>query len=161
MEDIYEIANEIFTREPQPRFSIELDLSHNNDISEVFEILCIFMAESLQIRLPFVYENNGDVDAFILILKEYFRSFGFDFRYELVDDNIGRRFENFYVFQPERRYYDWLKVGTGYMYYDRYMNYLPGICNSNHLENYILYLKIGEEGYERIYEIKFNFLGVY
>ncbi len=168
MEDIYEIANQIFSNDPKKRLSIQLDLS-NEDISEVFEILCIFMAECLQIKLPRPggasppavlntesREITNNINEFILTLKLYFQSFGFNFQYDIINRDNTLLLKDYYLFQVDKKY-NFINLATEFIYNNIYMSYIPGLHKSNNLGDYVLYLRIREI----IYKIKFNFLQEY
>jgi len=148
MENIYNIAQKIFTFEPQPANSIQLDLVEQSDMSILFEILSILIAECLEIQLPGIVRNNRNISTFIIKLKQYLQSFGFDFSYEKLEEDVGRLFQQRFTFQVDKLY----KIAQVRNEFNNCI-YIPGLHNSDHLEDFKLFIKVKED----IYKLNFKF----
>ena len=90
MNNISEIAKNIFTKEPQQTGSIQLELE-KSDLNNLFEILTLILLEGITIKYgedtDLTYLNDLNTrqinDNFFLKFKEYFNSFGFDINMEI------------------------------------------------------------------------------
>lgn len=151
MDNIYNIAEQIFSEEPQEPHSIQIDIVNQTDCGILFEILCILFCECVQKKLPNVLRNNRNVENFILILKQYFRSFSMDFNYERIElrDHNGEFFK-LLNFQLGREYF--FGIRTEFNYYDFSIPYEPGIHNANDLNAYHLLIRVRDH----IYKIEFS-----
>lgn len=154
MEDInniYNIAQQIFNQEPQGVNSIQIDIINNVNPAILFEILSILMCECLEIKLPNILRNNHNISQFILNIKQYFHSFGMNFDYKLINiREHGGDFRHSLVYQTNRSYI--FEVKTEFLYYDLLIPYEPDIHITNELNNFKLLIKIREQ----IYQITFN-----
>ena len=151
MENIYNIAREIFTQEPHQPNSIQLDLVEESDTSILFEILSILLVECLEMQLPNILRYNRNIDTFAIKLKQYFQSIGFDFTYEKLE-TYNFEFKNHFLFQPGKLYYI-PKIRTEFLYHNQTHMYIPGLHNSNNLKNFKLCFKINND----IYKLTFKF----
>lgn len=151
MSDIYYIASEIFTKNPQQPNSIQLYIDNGN-INELFEILSILMGECLNLKLENLIKFNRSIDTFIITLKQYFQSFGFDFSYQIITTQPEFIFKNHFDFQIERLYNNF-QVSTKFIYQDFLIKYIPSVHISNDLSDFVLYFKIKEI----IYQLNFNY----
>lgn len=145
MENIYQIASEIFKYEPQDPHSIQLQIVNHEDLSIVFEVMCILFGECLELKLPGVINNNRNVNNFIMTLKEYFHSFGMNFDY--IQTNNNQHHINCLTFQPDRTYQN-IELRTDFLYHNFLISYEPGIHNSNTLQDFKLSIKIGNIFYQ-------------
>ena len=152
-EDIYNIAQQIFTQEPQDANSIQLSIINNANPAILFEVLSILFCECLQIKLPNIIRNQGNIDNFIITLKEYFYSFGMNFNYEKINLNEHTgEFFHILPYQVNRRYF--FGVRTEFIYYDLLIPYEPDIHMTDELNNLKLLIRIQDH----IYRINFKLL---
>ena len=150
MENIYNISREIFSEEPKPPNSIQLELVNQSDISVLFEILSILLVECLEMKLPNILRHNRNIDTFAIQLKQYFQSFGFDFNHEKLEE-YNFEFKNHFIFQTNK-IYNIPKIRTEFLYHDHTYMYIPGLHNSDDLENFKLCFKVRND----IYRLKFK-----
>jgi hypothetical protein len=150
--DIYDIANEIFSEEPREANSIRLELLEQGSPAILYEILCILMCECLERKLPYVLQNNRNIDQFILTLLEYFHSFGMDFQYEILEDYNTRECYHMLPFQLNRRY-NYFGVRSEYIYYDFTLPYEPDIHQGNSLEDFKLCIRIRNITYKITFKV--------
>ena len=152
MENIFQIAQELFTLAPQEPNSIQLEIVLQNDISMLFEILSILLIECLEMKLPNIIRNNRNIDTFTIQLKQYFHSFGFDFTHEKLEE-YNQVFNDHFIFQVEKKY-NIPKIRTEFIYQDHTYMYIPGLHNSDHLKDFKLYFKVRND----VYKLNFKFL---
>ena len=152
MENIYNIAQQIFSQEPQEPDSIHLELVEESDTSILFEILSILLIECVELQLPKILRHDKSIDTFIIKLKQYFQSFGFDLTYDRVEQ-YNQEFKNYFVFQPNKLY-NISRVRTEFINHNHTYMYIPGLHNTDNLKNFKLCVKINNN----IYKLSFKFL---
>jgi len=151
MENIYNVSRELFSQEPQSPNSIHLELILQSDISMLFEILSILLIECLEMQLPNILRHSRNIDTFTIKLKQYFQSIGFDFTYEKLEE-YNHEFKNKFIFQE--KIYTIPKIRTEFLYHDHTYMYIPGLHNSDDLENFKLCFKVAND----VYKLNFKFL---
>lgn len=154
MEDvnnIYNIAEQIFNQEPKEQNSIQLDIINNANPAILFEILTILLCECLEKKLPNILRNNRSITVFILNIKQYFHSFGMDFNCIKLENHSGE-FGHTLSYQSNRRYF--FGVRTEFMYYDLLIPYEPDIHITDEINSFKLLIKIRDQ----IYQVSFKAL---
>ena len=156
--DPYQIATELYSREPQPANTIQWQLQDMGDVTCIFEILSILVAEYVEKKLKIVLRGNKSLEQFIDTLKEYFRSFGMKLECKEVKTIPHVPFKNFFTFQVNQ-HYSYAKFGTKVC---RTVNntkynsiYIPGMIPSKNLNEYILCVNDVTGHY---FEINFHYL---
>lgn len=155
MENIHQIALKIFSKEPEPKNSIQLEIVNHKEPAIIYEILAILFAECLEIKLPNILKYNKNIDKFITTIKQYFNSFGIDFDLELLDKNNynTRDFFNVLLFQVNKKYHNFF-LRSEYKYFDFFIPYEPSVHTTINLSELKLCIKVKEE----YYRIGFKFL---
>ena len=152
MENIYHIAREIFSEEPQDPNSIQIEITNQTNPAVIYEILCILMAECLELKIPNLIRHNRNVGNFIIRLKQYFQSFGFDFTYDhFIEADFEQTFYNVLPFQFNTPYQN-VQMRSEFVYYDFHILYEPDLHMSNSLSEFKLCIKIGGDIYRLMFK---------
>ena len=102
--EIDNIAKQIFSENPKPKFSICLNLDINSSINEQFEIISLIFFRGVNdlIITQEYNNNNNDIKELksyllkkILLLKIYFGSFGINLNYENIPKKNYKNFKMF------------------------------------------------------------------
>ena len=102
--EIDNIAKQIFSEKPKPKFSICLNLDINSSINEQFEIISLMFFRGVN-DLIITQEYNNDYNDIkelksyllkkLLLLKIYFWSFGINLNYENIQKKDYKKFKMF------------------------------------------------------------------
>lgn len=163
--NIFQIANEIFNREPQQPKSIQLILNLNEyDCSIIFEILVLFLLEGILIK----YDNDELNELFLMNeenlynkiyykFRQYFNSIGFNIKLNITKIK-PLNYKKELSFYKEKTYP--LEISTLLLInndnnQEIYIEYFPEVqLKSELLENYYVILKTDKYSLE----INFSFL---
>ncbi|SUZ50745.1 uncharacterized protein METZ01_LOCUS3599 [marine metagenome] len=99
--EIDNIAKQIFSEKPKPKFSICLNLDINSSINEQFEIISLMFFRGVNdLIITQEYNDNNDIKELksyllkkLLLLKIYFGSFGINLNYENVPKKDYKNFK--------------------------------------------------------------------
>ena len=156
--DPYQIAQELYSNEPQEPNTIQWQLQDMGDVTCIFEILCILVAEYIERKLKYVLRGNKSEQQFIDTLKAYFRSFNIKVECKEVNQSRHIPFKNFFSFQVNN-HYSYAKFGTKVCQVRNNLKYnttyIPGMIPSNNLHEYVLCVNVVTGKY---FEINFRYL---
>ena len=156
--DPYQIATELYNNEPQPPNSIQWQLENMGDVTCIFEILSILVAEYIEKKLKYVLRGNKSVEQFIDTLKAYFRSFNMKVKCEEVRTIPHVPFKEYFIFQVQQKY-NYAKYGAKVSRKINNLNYnslyIPGKVPSDNLKDYVLCVN---DVTGKFYEITFDYL---